>query len=36
MPFKSKQQQRWYYATKQNFLDDEPHSKSIVKKVNKQ
>jgi len=31
MPFDSRKQQEWYYATGQTFLDDEPHSARQVK-----
>ena len=31
MPFDSKKQQEWYYATDQDFFDDEPASSRKVK-----
>ena len=31
MPFKSRDQQKWYYATNQDYLDDEPSSARKVK-----
>ncbi len=30
MPFKSRKQQNWYYANKQTFLNEKPHSERII------